>query len=51
MLPSAWLQRIGGHVSNPEQVITPMREAGYTLVRRFDSLPDQSFMIFTPESP
>lgn len=51
MLPSAWLQRITGHVSNPDRIVARMSEAGYTLERRLHFLPSQSFLVFTPEGP
>ena len=47
MLPSAWLQRISGHVSPPELIRREMRDAGYQLAHEFNFLREQSFLVFT----
>ncbi len=47
MLPSAWLQRISGHVSPPELIRREMRDAGYQLAHEFSFLREQSFLVFT----
>ena len=47
MLPSAWLQRITGHVSPPERIRREMRDAGYQLAHEQSFLREQSFLVFT----
>ncbi len=49
MLPKAWLQRITGHVSPEERIRSEMRDGGYSLVREFTFLREQSFFVFEPE--
>ena len=51
MLPKAWLQRITGHVTPPELIRAEMRDAGYTLVREFTFLRQQSFLAFERTKP
>ncbi len=46
--PEGWSQRILPHSSRSETIRSEMEAAGYRLLRDYDYLPKQSFLVFAP---
>jgi len=46
-----WFPRLFGHNTDPATIRGELHDAGYGLVRSYEFLPRQSFMIFEPSPP